>query len=328
MAEREVQQWITVNGRHVPLYAGESKEDAVKRAFASDADKKEKQIAANKKQADEMNGTSSSHKEADTEEKSLSKDLDKMSDKEIHDKIMEQFTDEDSYIKDGRFKELMKEHSQLVKKQRELDAETSKLRQVVKEESTIDKETLEMFDGDKQLAGLFAKKSAKGEEAQKKLGGLKEKKDTIANKLDSVNNRIKKWEERENEYQKESYASKTSTVTSDVKASYKGFETDTHIPYYQNLYEKGQATIVQMSPKEYLQICGLKIFPGSTYEKQVRSVASEPAVVKDLVGKMKSGTKMYMPMLNFKDKEQEGRHRAVAAMILGIEEMPVMIVRR
>ena len=27
----EVKQWITVNGQHVPLYAGESKFDAVKR---------------------------------------------------------------------------------------------------------------------------------------------------------------------------------------------------------------------------------------------------------------------------------------------------------
>ena len=44
-------QWITVNGRHIPLGAGESKEDAIKRAF----DDKERQIANNKKEADRLN---------------------------------------------------------------------------------------------------------------------------------------------------------------------------------------------------------------------------------------------------------------------------------
>lgn len=60
MAEREVKQWITVNGKHVPIYEGESKADAIKRAtdkqINDDADKKEKQIAENKKKADKLNG--------------------------------------------------------------------------------------------------------------------------------------------------------------------------------------------------------------------------------------------------------------------------------
>lgn len=65
-------QWITVNGRHIPLGAGESKEDAIKRAF----DNKERQIAHNKKEADELNkgrtiSTQDKHKQAIEE---LSKD--------------------------------------------------------------------------------------------------------------------------------------------------------------------------------------------------------------------------------------------------------------
>lgn len=63
MSEREVEQWITVNGKHIPLYAGDTKEDAIKRLFeedkkstqmqiSKDADDKEKQIARNKVQAE------------------------------------------------------------------------------------------------------------------------------------------------------------------------------------------------------------------------------------------------------------------------------------
>lgn len=35
---------------------------------------------------------------------------------------------------------------------------------------------------------------------------------------------------------------------------------------------------------------------------------------------------MYMPVLNYEDYEQEGRHRAVAAALLGIDRMPVLLV--
>lgn len=56
----EVKQWITVNGQHVPIMDGQSKDEAVrawteKRVREDDATK-EKQIAKNKSQADKLNG--------------------------------------------------------------------------------------------------------------------------------------------------------------------------------------------------------------------------------------------------------------------------------
>lgn len=57
MAEREVEQWITVNGQHIPIYSGESKQDAINRHIAKqNEDKKNHDIEQNKKQADELNG--------------------------------------------------------------------------------------------------------------------------------------------------------------------------------------------------------------------------------------------------------------------------------
>ena len=63
MAERKVKQWITVNGVHVPIFEGESKSDAVKRAIDkaksnanANEDQKAKDIAKNEKQKAELNG--------------------------------------------------------------------------------------------------------------------------------------------------------------------------------------------------------------------------------------------------------------------------------
>ena len=57
MAERKITGWFTMNGKHVPIYEGESKKDAVNRAVAnSNEDTKEKQIAKAKEQADKLNG--------------------------------------------------------------------------------------------------------------------------------------------------------------------------------------------------------------------------------------------------------------------------------
>ena len=45
MAEREVKGWFTLNGKHIPIFEGESKQDAVNRSIAKDnEDLKNKQI--------------------------------------------------------------------------------------------------------------------------------------------------------------------------------------------------------------------------------------------------------------------------------------------
>ena len=61
MAEgREVKMWITVHGKHIPLFDGESKADAIGRAFKNtsankDADRKEANISSQKSEADRLN---------------------------------------------------------------------------------------------------------------------------------------------------------------------------------------------------------------------------------------------------------------------------------
>ena len=57
MAEdREPVAWITMNGSHVPIYAGDSQADIYNRSVANrNANTKDKQIAQNKAQADKLN---------------------------------------------------------------------------------------------------------------------------------------------------------------------------------------------------------------------------------------------------------------------------------
>ena len=58
MTSREPVSWITVKGVHVPIFEGDSQEDAVNRAIAKyNEDKKQSDIAKNKKQADLLNKT-------------------------------------------------------------------------------------------------------------------------------------------------------------------------------------------------------------------------------------------------------------------------------
>ena len=57
MAKKEPVNWITVNGKHVPIFEGESKQDAYNRAIAKENEsKKSEDIKRNKAQADRLNG--------------------------------------------------------------------------------------------------------------------------------------------------------------------------------------------------------------------------------------------------------------------------------
>ena len=63
MANKEPIGWITVNGRHIPIFEGESKDQAVNRYIAkTNEEKKQKDIARNKAQADKLNGIQESYK--------------------------------------------------------------------------------------------------------------------------------------------------------------------------------------------------------------------------------------------------------------------------
>lgn len=108
---------------------------------------------------------------------------------------------------------------------------------------------------------------------------------------------------------------------------YEGFTTKTTGTSYYDDYlngEKNGGHIAEMSPKEYLQRCAYQIFDSATIESTL--AALDEKNVKKYAEQMKSGTKFDMPYLNFASGQQEGRHRAAAAMQLGIDKIPVLVV--
>lgn len=108
---------------------------------------------------------------------------------------------------------------------------------------------------------------------------------------------------------------------------YEGFTTKTTGTSYYDDYlngEKHGGRICEMSPAEYLKRCAYQVFDDATIESTLAAI--DESNVKKYAEQMKSGTKFDMPYLNFMSGQQEGRHRAAAAMQLGIDKIPVLVV--
>lgn len=133
--------------------------------------------------------------------------------------------------------------------------------------------------------------------------------------LDAIKARAAALEKKDHKFSKPKKAS---------KSDYKGFDmTNMGVSYYNDLMERGRGYIAEMSPRDYLLRCAFQIFNG-TIESCLNGV-EEPKVQK-YASKMKSGERFHMPYLNFRDGQQEGRHRAAAAYLNGIKLIPVFIV--
>jgi hypothetical protein len=113
------------------------------------------------------------------------------------------------------------------------------------------------------------------------------------------------------------------------------FKSITNIPDFDKLrdgkydelppkYSNMSAEVVNMSPEQYFKYCAQ--IQGTTYDQQFSYLRKE--VVDKLIGLMDGGVKMDMPYLNFVKGEtsQEGRHRAKAAMDMGIKSIPVLVI--
>lgn len=114
---------------------------------------------------------------------------------------------------------------------------------------------------------------------------------------------------------------------------YEGFSKDTNTykqDYLDDLeYAKSkgysEVYIAEMSPKEYMERCSKEIFEvpiEDVYDGMMNKSDTE-----EYAKMMKSGVKFDMPYLDVKTKQQEGRHRALAAEKLGLKKIPVLFLK-
>ena len=307
--KREPIAWITVNGNHVPIFEGETKEQAAQRFIT------EKQSVKVGDSDVEV------HKDIDLTDENLTEE-------EIREEIKKRFVDEDSYIYSSEYEainEALKEES---RKKKELEARRDELQKIVDEGTIIDPE--EVKEKGRALAKLFAKKTPEAEAADEELTQVDEDIKWADKTLEYKRFQLKNATPAE-ELRQDWKINGGNTMKEATKDDYEGFELDTHVSKYQDAVARGETVLMEMSPREYLERCAYDIFwerygHTSTYEKQLFAAGMADAkYTQGLANLMKGGTKMYLPVLDYDDREQEGRHRAVAAMMLGIETIPVLV---
>jgi len=93
-------------------------------------------------------------------------------------------------------------------------------------------------------------------------------------------------------------------------------------PEYFNKIKKRKFKFIKLSPAEYMNEC-CKIHKSELFLEE--SMISEEWVKKYL-NDMKNGDKFPIPILDYADGVQEGRHRVECAKRLNIKKIPVMII--
>ena len=90
--------------------------------------------------------------------------------------------------------------------------------------------------------------------------------------------------------------------------------------------QEADGKIEIMSPKEYLmRIFDIHGQQRGNFEKITK--ATEQHKVDKIIKGMQNGIKYDLPVLDYRDAFQEGRHRALAAIQLGVKQIPVLVVK-
>ena len=126
--------------------------------------------------------------------------------------------------------------------------------------------------------------------------------------------------------------------------------TTTEMPYYNSMIQKGHIAgnrnpveyfkqnkglifeIFYMSPEEYIKqsyiIQGYSdIVEFPTLLERYMRITIDKNKVKEYKERTLSGSKMPIPVLDYDNISQEGRHRAIVAQQLDVQEIPVLVVR-
>ena len=247
-----------------------------------------------------------------------------------YNEILTAIVGEDSYANTDEYKTTQKNTSDLFTKMKDLEDKEEALRDELKKEST--RKPREEWTTEDEIDALLGERPAsyteRGEEIRTEMEKLDKQINELREKWETSANKLRKLDNAQVDIQKDLYSTRPDserTVSTDVKDSYKGFKVgESTTSYVDDALKSGNAFVVEMSPKEYLQECAYNIFNNSTLERTVRGTSANS--VTRYMNMMKKGIKFDTPYLNYRDKEQEGRHRAIAAYLLGYKKIPVIVM--
>lgn len=231
----------------------------------------------------------------------------------------------DSYVNDKDYKEASDSLRRSMKESQELSSKSVELYKQydAERDKHLDPEMVSLLG--KSQARMFVKDSEFPELAELKdqLDDVSKRQKTLQLDIDKNQDFITQRDKTMSKAQRINYG---EPRFEEASGKYPGFKTDeTRTPYIDELIKDGKATIVEMTPEQYMHECAHYIFTDSTFEKVLRGRTDDVETSK-YAKMMRDGTKFDTPYLNYKDEQQEGLHRAVAAYINGIEKIPVVIV--
>jgi hypothetical protein len=122
-------------------------------------------------------------------------------------------------------------------------------------------------------------------------------------------------------------------IKEELNSSYGFFKNKTNIPDFDAIlfnqlsnlpqkYHDWYGEIKFLSPEEYINECAK--LQDTSYQDQFKYI--DKSNLDDIKENMTNGLKYNMPYLNYVDKQQEGRHRVIAANQLGQNKIPVLFL--
>lgn len=290
--------WITKNGKHIPIYADKPTEEE---------QRKNKQIEQNEQYAKQKN-------RPDVTKEDIKKAL---------------LGDGPNYMDDPEYKELSKQFSYYLDQEHSASEELHKVKEQLRTERTP--KPKEQWDEEDEFNALIGQRpmnyTEKGKELKKRYDELLTKWSDANSAWSRVREKSAAFDAKEGKKQREAYlrSNEFDGLVKPAKGEYFGFKTsESTTSMIDDMIKSGKAKIVEMPPKMYLHEIAHNIFEDSTFERSIRGTSVEN--INKYMRMMEAGVKFDTPYLNYKNKGQEGRHRAIAAYMLGVEKIPVIIV--
>lgn len=244
--------------------------------------------------------------------------------------IIREIVGPDSYTNTEQYRSISTASSTNFEQYKQNKDEIQRLQEQLKAESSPKPKS--EWDIEDEIQAMVGNKpmkyTEKGKEIDARITELYKQNKEVEDKWSAASQRVRQMDEEQSFTQKQLFLQNPdNSLSSNVKDSYKGFKiNESTTPYVDTALKEGKAFVVEMSPKRYLQEIAYNIFDRATLESSLRGTST--ASVQRYMNMMKKGVKFDTPYLNYKDQQQEGRHRAIAAYLLGYKRIPVIIMRK